>query len=185
VDLLTDVCEHAADLYGEDVGREICRAVGSVRDLNERLVGLIERYADASDPDREWARTRAGRGAHYFGGDLFHAGLNSTRGKAALAAGAALSGGRDYLDRLLPVVTRPADDQNLGVRTCAAHAVLALLNHDGGAALDLAERFFEAPIDVYDAHTSERLLTYCMLRAPERFSAYPQRQRRAAGRGAK
>jgi hypothetical protein len=174
VDLLTDVCEYAAKLYGEEVGREVCSAVESIRDVNERLVALIERYAAASDPDREWARTDAGRGTTYFGGDLFHAGLNSTRGEAALAAAAALFAGANHVDRLRPVVALLAVDDNLGVRTCAAEAVVALLNHDNDAALGLAERLFDAPIDLFDAHTSERLLLHCVLRAPERFVVHLQ-----------
>lgn len=170
--LLTDVCEHAAQLYGEDVGRDICSAVASLREFNERLVSLIERYASASDPDRELARVEASSGQRYYGGDLFLAGLNSTRGEAALAAAAAIFSGPDHVERLTPVVARLALDDNLGVRTCAAEAVVALLNHDADAALDLAERLFDAPIDIFDARTSERLLTYCLLRAPERFSAH-------------
>src|SRR5207249_686192 len=144
------------------VGRQICSAAAAIGDLNERLVGLIERYASASDPDGEWAHTDAGDGTPYFGGDLFLAGLNSTRGEAALAAAAALFSGANHVDRLVPVVRQLAVDDNLGVRTCAAEAMVALLNHDNDAALELAERLVDAPIDVLDARTTERLLTYCV-----------------------
>jgi hypothetical protein len=175
MDVLTDVCEQASSLYGEDVGREICSAAESIRDVNDRLVALIERHSSASDPDREWARTDADRSTPYFGGDLYHAGLNSTRGQAALDAAAALYSGSNYVDRLFPVVAHLAVDDNLGVRTCAAEAILALLNHDNDTALELAERLFGAPIDIFDSRTTERLLTYCVLRAPERFAAHLQR----------
>lgn len=60
----------------------------------------------------------------------------------------------------------------MAVRTCAAEGVIALLNHEPDTALVLAENLLDAPIDVLDARSTERLLTYCILRAPERFSGH-------------
>ncbi len=168
--LLTEVCEHLSALYGEDVGRDVCSAIEAADAVNDRLVALLDRYSMSTSPEREWARTNAGSG-----GDLFHAGLNCTRGGAALAAASVLFQGADHLARVLPVVERLATDVNMAVRTCAANAVLALLNHDSDRALELAEKLLDAPIDVFDARTTERLLTYCILRAPERFSIHLQR----------
>jgi hypothetical protein len=174
--LLTEVCEHVSALYGEDVGRDVCSAIEAADAFNDRLVALLDRYSMSKIPEREWARTDAGSGGgQYYGGDLFHAGLNCTRGGAALAAASVLFKGTDHLASVLPVVERLATDVNMAVRTCAAEAVVALLNHDNDRALELAERLLDAPIDVFDARTTERLLTYCILRAPERFSVHLQR----------
>lgn len=175
LDLLTDVCEHVSALYGEDVGRDVCSAIGAADAVNDRLVTLLERYSMSTSPEREWARTDAGSGGQYYGGDLFHAGLNCTRGGAALATASVLFKGADHLTRLLPVVERLATDVNMAVRTCAAEAVVALLHHESDRALELAEKLLDAPIEVFDARTTERLLTYCILRAPERFSIHLQR----------
>ena len=175
LDLLTEICEHLAALYDEDVGREICSAVEAAVDVNERLVALLAKYSMSSHPDREWARTEAGSGGPYYGGELFNAGMNCTRGGAALATASVLFKGADHLTALLPVVERLAADEIMAVRTCAAEAVVALLNHDSDKALDLAEKLLDGPIDLFDARTTERLLTYCILRAPERFSTHLQR----------
>ncbi len=48
---------------------------------------------------------------------------------------------------------------------------MALLNHDTDCALRLAADLLDAPIDVLDARSTERLLTYCVVRAPERFAS--------------
>lgn len=173
--LLTDVCDRAAELYGEAVGRAICSAAQSVADFNPRLVALIERYAKASDPDCEWARTDAGGDTDYSRGDVYLAGVDSTRGQAALAAASVLFAGTDHVDTLTPVVASLAVDSNTGVRACAAESVVALLKHDTDIALDLAERLLDVPTDVYDAPTIERLLTYCLLRAPKRFAPHLKR----------
>jgi len=170
--LLTEVCNHLSALYGEEVGRDICSAIQDADGTNAHLVALVARYSQSPDPDRELARTAAASsGGYYFAGDLFTAGLNCTRGGAALAAASALFGTPPFVTELLPAVERLAGDPILAVRTCAANAVAALLNHDRDHALFLAEALFDAPVDVLDAHSTERLLTYCLLRSPDRFAA--------------
>ncbi len=170
VDALSDLCEHASATFGEPVGRWICSAVASSSESNERLIALVVTHARDTDPDHESARTSAGGGKSFYGGDLFDAGLNSTRGEAALAVASILFAAPEHCDPLLPSVEELARDEILAVRVRAAEAVVALLNHRPDRALDLAEVLFDAPIDVLDARTSERLLTYCVLRDGERFA---------------
>jgi hypothetical protein len=173
LELLTELCEHLAGLYGEDVGRDVCSAVEAAAAVNHRLVALIDRYSTATDPDRESARTKAGGGdQYYYGGDLFSAGLNCTRGRAALAAASVLYKGDDHLAALFPVVERLATDRTMAVRTCAAEALLPLLNHASDQALHLAAKLLDSPVDVFDAQTTERLLTHCVLRRPEQFAGH-------------
>lgn len=172
-ELVAELCDHLANLYGEDVGRDVCSAVeAAAAPVDRRLVALVGRYSQSTDPDREWACTVAGTSGNYYGGDLFSAGLNCTRGGAALAAASLLFKGADCLDALLPVVEQLASDENMAVRTCAAEAVVALLNHVPDVAFALAEKLLDGPIDLLDARSTERLLTYCVLRSPERFSGH-------------
>ena len=166
IDVLADVCGHARDVYGDAVGRSVCSAIARAGAASPRLVTLLCACSRDPDPDREFARTGEG----FFGGDLYTAGLNSTRGQAALAAASVLFAGPDHVDALRPTVEALVDDDVLAVRVCAAEAVVALLNHVPQQALDLAERLFDAPIDVLDARTSERLFTYAVLRDSDRFA---------------
>ena len=166
IDVLAEVCEHARDIYGDAVGRSVCSAIARAGAASPRLVALLCACSRDPDPDHELARTGEG----FFGGDLYTAGLNSTRGQVALAAASILFAGPDQVDALRPAVEALVDDEVLAVRVCAAEAVVALLNHVPQQALDLAERLFDAPIDVLDALTSERLLTHAVLRDPDRFA---------------
>jgi hypothetical protein len=170
VDTLTEVCGHANRLHGPAVGRAICGAAQHAGAANSRLVALIETYADDDDPDHESARTEADSGQFFYDGDLYHAGINSTRGEAALAAASVLFASAEYLDRLLPVIDKLATDPILAVRACAAEGTVALLNHEPDRAFEIAQRLFDAPIDVLDTRTSERLLVYVIIREPERFA---------------
>ena len=166
IDVLAEVCEHARDIYGDAVGRSVCSAIASAGVASPRLVALLCACSRDPDPDHELAHT----GEYFFRGDLYTAGLNSTRGQAALAAASILFAGPDHVDALRPAVEALASDDVLAVRVCAAEAIVALFNHVPQQALDLAERLFDAPIDVLDAPTSERLLTYAVLQDPDRFA---------------
>ena len=170
VEVLTDLCEHAHRVYGPKVGRAVCSAIGRADAANPRLVALLTAYASDTDPEREEARTEAFTGDYLYGGDFLTAGLNSTRGQAALSAASLLFRSADHVDALMPTVDALTQDDTVAVRVCAADAVTALLNHAAPQALDLAERMFNDDIAVLDAQTSERLLTHAVLRDPDRFS---------------
>lgn len=170
VETLTELCEHAHSTYGTDVGRTVCSAIARAGKTNPRLIALLAMYICDADPEHETARSSAEADGVYWGEDLFTAGLNSTRGEAALAVASTLFSGPDHLDLLLPLLEDLIEDDILAVRVCAAQAVIALLIYESEIALDFAERLFNAPIDVLDAHSSERLLGYATLRDPDRFA---------------
>ena len=171
VDALTDLCEHAHSVYGSTVGRAVCSAIDRGGAANSRLVALLNTYASDPDPEHEEARTIAFTGDYHYGGDLLTAGLNSTRGQAALAAASVLFNSTDQVEALLPAIEALTRDDVLAVRVCAAQAVTALLNHEPDSALDLAEGIFDADIGVLDARTSETLLAHAVLRDPDRFAS--------------
>ena len=170
VEVLTELCKHARRVYGPKVGRAVCSAISRADAVNSRLVALLNIYAIDLDPESEEARTEAFTGDYLYGGDFLTAGLNSTRGQAALSAATLLFRSADHVDALMPTVDALTQDDTVAVRVCAAEAVTALLNHAAPRALDLAERMFNADIAVLDAQTSERLLTHAVLRDPDRFA---------------
>ena len=169
-DLLADLCEHARELHGEEIGRSICQTVATTTKPTERLAKLVLSCANDNDPARKLTPTGSGI-PNDFTGDLLHEGLNSTRGQAALAAARILFGTDEFTDTLRSTVRALATDPILAVRTCAAEAVMAMLNRDPAFGLDLGEQLFDGPIEVLDARRIERLLTYLIRRAPERFAS--------------
>ena len=182
VDVLTDLCEHAHRVYGPKVGRAVCSAIGRADAVNPRLVSLLNIYASDADPEREEARTEAFTGDYLYGGDFLTAGLNSTRGQAALSAASLLFRSADHVDALMPTVDALTQDPTVAVRVCAAEAVTALLNHDAEKALDLAERMFNDDIAVLDAQTSERLLTHAGAARPRPLLPHTGRSHRRTRR---
>ncbi|MGH3319504.1 MAG: NB-ARC domain-containing protein [Streptosporangiaceae bacterium] len=176
VPLLAQLCEHARQVAGQSVGKEICRAVEAVAaDADDTLLSLLEECATDDDPDLESARTEAGSGQFYYGGDLLTAGLNCTRGAAARTTARLLAAAPRHAGRLMPTVAALARDPILAVRTQAAEAVLALMNSHPQAAQDIAAELLDASVHVFDSVTTCRLLQVALLREPERFASYLRR----------
>ncbi|WP_280300753.1 hypothetical protein [Nocardia abscessus] len=161
------LCEHALTTYGDEVSHAVCTAISDFSAIDDRLISLVDQLSISTDPNPEHTSADLR--------DPYITGLRSTRGSAALAVAAALFQGAQHLDRLLTLVRRLANDPSVAVRTCASHAVAALLNHDQSTALNTAERLFDAPLIVFDTPATERLLTYCLLRSPTRFIPHLQR----------
>ena len=102
-ELLADVCERARALHGEAVGRSTCSTISKVNTPTARLAQLVASCAKDTDPNHELAHTPAGSGdQNDYGGELFSAGMNSTRGEAALAAATSCSRPRSSRTSFVP-----------------------------------------------------------------------------------
>lgn len=177
VPLLAELCSHARRVAGQAVGRAVCDAVETVgTDADDTLLGLLEKCATDDDPDREAARTPAGSGQYYYGGDLLTAGLNSTRGVAARTLAHLLFARPEHAERLTPTVAALAVDPILAVRTWAAEAVIALMNSRPRVGLDIAAGLFRVDdADVFDSSTASRLLRIALIREPQTFAPHLRR----------
>ena len=167
VDTLAELCQHAHATYGLAVGRSVCSAIARAEGTHPTLVELVAIYSQAPEEDHGLVLVD---GVPWSEGDLLNPGINTTPGQAAWAAASILFSGEEYVETLLPVVTELALHSSFPVRSCAARAVIALLRHSSSDALDIAARLFEPSVEVLNARTSERLLTYTIVRDPERFA---------------
>jgi len=174
---LSQLCQHAHDIAGRPVRRSICFAVSRASgDIDDALAALLRKCAADLDPEREFARTASGPGELYFGGNLLSAGLNSTRGSAAQAIADVLFRSRERADEFSESLAALAADPILAVRTRAAEALRALMNHRSDLALDLAETLLtRADVDLFAARTITALLISGLVRRPEKFAPHLQR----------
>ncbi|MDQ3273687.1 MAG: NB-ARC domain-containing protein [Actinomycetota bacterium] len=177
VPLLAELCRHARNVAGQDVGQALCAAIEVVgAEADETLLRLLEECATDEDPDHEAASTPADSEQSYYGGDLLTAGLNCTRGAAAKTVAHLLFADPEYALRFTPTVTALAADPILAVRTWAAEAVVALMNSRPEIALGIANDLFgDAPVDVFDSVTACRLMRVALLRDPEMFAPHLRR----------
>ncbi|MFB7654017.1 MULTISPECIES: hypothetical protein [unclassified Streptomyces] len=182
-DRLLDLCVQAVRLVGPEIGRDVCSAIRiAAPEAAEHSVtmDLLVRLAQDPHPGTEAARVDTGSGSYTYEGDLLAAGLNSTRGQAALAISSLLRTTGAVVQGLLPVLDRLAHDPIMAVRACAAEAVTELMCHAPEIALDLAEGLFAGvPVDIHEARTTHTLLTWASLHDTERFA--PELARALAG----
>ncbi|MFE9404757.1 hypothetical protein ACFYNY_23810 [Streptomyces sp. NPDC006530] len=170
---------HTHQILGPAAAPTICRALQSApQNFTAASLPALDSYTtdphpeqDIRDADAEGTRT-----------DLLTAGMNATRGQAALTVAALLFHGSEHLHALTPLVTRLANNSVLAVRVCAAQAVLALMKHDPQIALDTTEQLLNhQDANVYNASTTQRLLINTLVREPSRFAAHLARALQGPG----
>jgi hypothetical protein len=170
---------HTHRTLGPAAAPTICRALQSApQNFTAASLPALDSYTtdphpeqDIRDADAEGTRT-----------DLLTAGMNATRGQAALTVAALLFHGSEHLHALTPLVTRLANDPVLAVRVCAAQAALALMHHDPQIALDTTEQLLNhQDTNVYNATTTQRLLINTLVREPSRFAAHLARALQGPG----
>jgi hypothetical protein len=164
--LLLTVCRHAQQIGGSDVDRWIVRLIESeaAATLSAELISMVAQIA-VSDPDPagdDWRTSQPGTTPMY-GGDIDMAGLNSTRGAAALALGALVFEDQNRLATARDPLARLATDPSLQVRAMVAAALPSLLSIDAELAVDLfRSAVAKAPDALLASGYVERFLHYAI-----------------------
>jgi hypothetical protein len=172
-DLVFEAVRHAAALQQPELDRWIPWALKKALDaeMPEDVIFLVlERALGASDPEKEtWLQT-AGSGQPFYGGDPFHAGMNSERGGAALVLGDLLvydvDGHRTEL--VAGRLEQLAGDSSVAVRSCVAHVLTASLRHAPDAALAAFDTLVAADDRLLATDPVERLIATVAFRDVER-----------------
>ncbi|CAL9661513.1 hypothetical protein SUDANB54_06996 (plasmid) [Streptomyces sp. enrichment culture] len=170
---------HTHQTLGSEAAPTICRALQATpQNFTSALLPALDGYTTDPHPEQDVRHADT----HGTRTDLLTAGMNATRGQAALTVAALLFHGSEHLHALTPLVTRLANDPVLAVRVCAAQAVLALMRHDPQIALDTAEQLLNhQDANVYNASTTQRLLINTLVREPSRFAAHLARALQGTG----
>ena len=102
---------------------------------------MLRRLAtEHENPSSEsWQETSA-NGRRFFNGDIYTSGINSTRGRTALAIAKLVSADRSCLTAFRPTLDRMIEDESPAVVSCVLGALQAVAWHDLGLALRLLGR---------------------------------------------
>jgi hypothetical protein len=164
--LLLTVCRHAQRIRGSDIDRWIVRLIESeaAATLPAELISMVVQIA-ASDPDPagdEWRSSQLGA-TPLYGGDIDMAGLNSTRGAAALALGVLVFEDHSRLGAVRDALARLAADPSLQIRAMVAAALPSLLSMDAELAVELfRSAVAEAPDALLASGYVERFLYHAI-----------------------
>lgn len=158
---LLRVCRRCHDLPGRPCGRWMSDAVAKTADLAlpKELLKIVAWYAtEDPDPEREvWRAEVPGEGA-YYGGSPFGAGINSTRGAAAMAVAGLAWADAERASVFSEATEHLVRDPSIAVRSCAAVALSSVLNHDRDLAVGLFVRLCDAEEALLGARPIEEFI---------------------------
>jgi len=161
----------AAD-HGSVAGRATVAALQAyAENLSDGGFEMLRRLLADTDPSREESRVEMGSGYRY-GGDLVTAGINSVRGSAVTVLAKVLFANPSRAPEVYDLLDRLVSDPIMAVRVLVAEPVLAVFNHDIGAALNWAEDLFSGDPELFSTSSFMRLLWYSVLNDPKRFAPF-------------
>jgi hypothetical protein len=141
---------------------------------------MVGQYATKDpDPSEElWRDDRAG--GSFYGGSIEAAGMNSSRGAAALAIGALIRADPERLGRLRSTLESLVRDPSLSVRACAAEAVGVVMNLDAEFGFALFDALVDADDQLLGAGSLQPLLGHAAWVALDRYRTLFERMMRSA-----
>ena len=137
--LKLDVCRKAFAESREDCGHEIADAIGSCsRVLPEEAVEMIDWLATKHpEPEREQWQEKTADGRKYLNGDVYNYGINTARGRAALAIERLILSDASNLERFRGTLGKIVKDPSSAVLSCVAGIFEAVAVTDPGEAVAL------------------------------------------------
>lgn len=132
VDLKLEVCRKAFLDAPGSCAKAIVDLLGSIEDpLPDEFIRTLDWIAtEHPDPTEESWMIDAGGGTPYYGGDILTAGINTARGRAAMAIAKLIWHRQEYIDRFTGIVSRLIKDSSMCVRACSANILLAVATRD-------------------------------------------------------
>lgn len=131
-DLKIQVCGKAFAEMPAHCGAAIADVLGAIEDhLPDHAIRMLDRLAtEHDDPVREAWREDAGGGQTYYNGEIHTHGINTTRGRAAIAVQDLIHRDAAYVTRFRPTIERMIRDRSAAVLSCVAGTLRAVASHD-------------------------------------------------------
>ena len=127
------VCQRVFECARGECGRDIADLLAKVdTPLSDHALDMLVWLAlktEGLDSEDQWKNESSG-GQFYFGGDIDTNGINTTRGRAALAIGELILGDRRYVARLEPILDELVRGRSAAVGSCVAYIIRAISYHD-------------------------------------------------------
>ena len=141
-DLKLQVCRKALAEAFSYCGQSVADVLGSLESpVPAAAIGMVHRLAtEHGDPSSEVWQESSADGRRFFDGDIYTSGINSTRGRTALAVAKLLSADGSCLKPFRPTLDRMIEDESPAVVSCVLGTLQAVAHHEPGLALRLLGR---------------------------------------------
>ncbi|MDD9981462.1 MAG: AAA family ATPase [Gammaproteobacteria bacterium] len=133
------VCRKAFGVSRGHCGKSIADVLGSIEDpLPDDAIEMLHWLAtEHDDPATELRKVDAPGGEKYYRGDIHTVGINSTRGRAAIAVWDLILRDAAYVERFRPTVDRLVQDPSVAVLSCVAGTLRAVAYRDRALSMQL------------------------------------------------
>ena len=154
-ELKLKVCRKAYNAYSrsnDECAKAIADLLGSIREpLPDDVVQMLTWLAtEHPDPKKAMWNEEVTDGTPDYGRDILNHGINTTRGRAALAICNLISSDSSYIDRFRDTIEQLVNDRSLAVRSCTSYTLLAIINQDPKFALEQFLKLTEPRDSLYD-----------------------------------
>ena len=157
-DLELQVCRKAFAESRGHCGQSIADVLGNIEDpLPDDAIEMLHWLAtEHDDPAVEFWQQDAGGGQKYYRGDIHGTGINTTRGRAAIAVRNLILRDATYVESFRSTLDRVIRDPSVSVLSCVAGTLRAVAFHDYALGmslfldLNLPEDRLLATCDVYE-----------------------------------
>ena len=129
--LKLQVCHKAFDEARSPCGQALADLLGSMdEELPDGALEMLHWLAtEHEDPSREYWKEDAPGGGKYHRGEIDGCGINTTRGRAAIAIRDLILRDATYIERLRPTLDRMVRDPSPAVLSCVAGMLRAIAYH--------------------------------------------------------
>ena len=141
-ELKLQVCHKAFGGSRGHCGKSIADVLGSIEDpLPDDAIEMLHWLAtEHDDPATEFWQVDAPGGGKYYNGDIHTVGINSTRGRAAIAVWDLILRDAVYVERFRPTLDRLVQDPSASVLSCVAGTLRAVAYRDSALGMLLFRR---------------------------------------------
>lgn len=134
------ICQRVFECARVECGRYIADLLAKVNaPLSEQALNLLVLLATSGEDvegEEQWKK-EAGDGQFCWGGDIYTNGINTTRGRAALAMGELILKDSDYISRFESALGDLVRIRNAAVGSCIAYTLRTIAYHDTGLGVAL------------------------------------------------
>ncbi len=159
VQIIIAVCQRCHQLPQRPCGRWISWLIEKLAELpwTQEVFDIIIWYA-LNDPDPKREPQNSSSNSH----DIFHDGINSTRGSAVSAIAKLIFADKNRASYFQQPLQKIVQDSSIIVRSCAAKALTAMLNYDRDLAVNLFHQLCNAEDVILGTQTVEYFLYYAL-----------------------
>ena len=127
------VCQRVFEYARVECGRDIAKLLATANmPLPDDALDMLVRLATKADglENEKWRLEDVGDGQFDLRSDIYTNGINTTRGRAALALGELIRKDGGYISRLEPVLSELVGVRSAAVGSCVAYTLRAIAYHD-------------------------------------------------------